>query len=313
MIDPAEAARIIRGITRTDPQPALAQQVAALPDQSSAVAFVIAEAGEVTARVAKFYQVFFDRVPDAGGLDFWTGIVRDRPLISDAELARAFFEAGEFEALYGDLPAAEAVEALYFNVLRRPPEPEGLAYWTRVAESNPDGGLEQLGRAFAVAAETEATFQPLIEGFLTRLGTGVPVPNGTALFDLADIPDTLDSPARAAPGEPLTSALDVPGDVDLVGIELAAGRIYEIALRGTAGGGGNLADPLLSLLDAGGALLAVDDGGAANGVDALLSTGLGLVDRLVFAAVESADGRAGSYTLTVEDVTPQDPGLDLLG
>ena len=42
-----------------------------------------------------------------------------------------FAESSEFEAKYGELTNEEFVERIYTEVLERPADPDGLAYWTR--------------------------------------------------------------------------------------------------------------------------------------------------------------------------------------
>lgn len=53
-------------------------------------------------------------------------------------------------------------------------------------------------------------------------------------------------------GETRTAALQVPGDQDWFRVTLAAGEIYTFDVRGAADGGGDLAYPYLTLLDASG-------------------------------------------------------------
>lgn len=143
-----------------------------------------------TQRATKFYQVYFDRLPDGPGLDFWTGIVRDDPNFADTPagnqaLADQFFTSGEFNTIYGGLTTEQAVAALYQNVLGRTPDTPGLNFWIGVVnDTTNDFNLDDLGLAFATADETNATFEPLLVSYLTTLGTGDPLP-GTDIFDFA--------------------------------------------------------------------------------------------------------------------------------
>ncbi len=101
--------------------------------------------------VIREYQAAFGRVPDQAGLQFWTGIVAANPSAL-ANLNTIFANSNEFLARYGataTTPSSVAlVTALYTNVLGRPPEPAGLAYWA----SQPLNA-SQLLQAFAQSAE----------------------------------------------------------------------------------------------------------------------------------------------------------------
>src|SRR6056297_2161914 len=107
MLDETEVATAFRAIFRIDATPEqiarFANDFATLDD---AIAQMTDEAVE-TVRAVKFYQVFFNRLPDPAGLDFWTTVIRTNPEVPDTNsgnnrLAKAFFDAGEFEVLYGD-------------------------------------------------------------------------------------------------------------------------------------------------------------------------------------------------------------------
>ncbi|MEZ5957673.1 MAG: PPC domain-containing protein [Hyphomonadaceae bacterium] len=105
--------------------------------------------------------------------------------------------------------------------------------------------------------------------------------------------DTAD--ALSAAGEPRTSVIGAPGDVDWFGIELIEGRPYRLYVDGDT-----LADPLLVLYDATGTEVARDDDGG-RGLNSYLyfasPTG-----GPYFAAVSSFDGQStGRYTIRAVD------------
>lgn len=197
MLDDATVAFAFRAIFRRQPSTDQTERFAAFATVDEAIAAMVSEADD-TARATTFYQVFFGRLPDAAGLDFWVGQIGTRPEFADTtrgdrQLSEAFFAAGEFEALYGGLETEDAVRAVYENVLGREADAAGLAFWTAQVES-PDNrfGLRELGQAFATAAETQATFAPLTDRYLTALATGEEPAEGATLFAFADVLDARD-------------------------------------------------------------------------------------------------------------------------
>lgn len=79
----------------------------------------------------RLYQAAFDRQPDSGGLGFWINKL-DHGL-SVQQAAAGFMGSAEFQHLYGSAPTdAQFVDHLYQNVLHRPGEAAGVAYWLDV-------------------------------------------------------------------------------------------------------------------------------------------------------------------------------------
>lgn len=80
------------------------------------------------ARVLRLYWAYFDRQPDADGAMYWIDQFEQcRGLIG---IATFFTESPEFVGTYGELSDAEFIQLVYGNVLNRPPDPQGIAYWT---------------------------------------------------------------------------------------------------------------------------------------------------------------------------------------
>ncbi|GGK42104.1 TAXI family TRAP transporter solute-binding subunit [Salinarimonas ramus] len=76
----------------------------------------------------RLYGGAFDRTPDEGGLRYWIAAIDGGLGLRDA--AAGFLASREFIDLYGaDLGDTDFVSALYENVLGRPGEPEGRAFW----------------------------------------------------------------------------------------------------------------------------------------------------------------------------------------
>jgi hypothetical protein len=140
-----------------------------------------AEVLTVVSPVVRVYQTFFNRVPDAAGLDFWVGRVRAGAPIS--EVANGFSGAPEFVAAYGT-PSASTVDsfltALYLNVLGRAPDNGGFLYWKSqfAALGSGAAAAAAIASSFSESAEFVAASGPNIVNLLTTaastgsLGTG---------------------------------------------------------------------------------------------------------------------------------------------
>lgn len=75
------------------------------------------------------YQAAFNRTPDASGLGYWIAQL-DAGANIVTDVAQAFISSPEFIAQYGANPSnASYVNNLYLNVLHRPGEAGGVAYW----------------------------------------------------------------------------------------------------------------------------------------------------------------------------------------
>ncbi len=102
------------------------------------------------APVARLYFAYFLRVPDYGGLDFWTGFYGSGNSL-DA-VSNFFSQSPEFAATYGALDDTQFVTLVYRNVLGRDPDPSGLAFWVgRLAAGTFTRGQVMLG--FSESAE----------------------------------------------------------------------------------------------------------------------------------------------------------------
>ena len=83
--------------------------------------------------VTRLYRAYFLRIPDQAGLDFW--IARRRSGRSLNQISQSFAQSPEFATLYGSLTNRGFVERIYENVLGRPGEPDGVAFWTGQLDS----------------------------------------------------------------------------------------------------------------------------------------------------------------------------------
>jgi hypothetical protein len=124
--------------------------------------------------VGVMYRVLLARDPDAGGLAFWTDLLRQARLA----LASAFVGSAEFQAhapRRGDRSAATGlITRFYAEFLGRMPDPSGLRFW--VDHVMTSGDIEGTARGFLASGEFETralTFREyvtlLYRGILARL------------------------------------------------------------------------------------------------------------------------------------------------
>lgn len=104
--------------------------------------------------VARLYEAYFLRAADAEGLAYWSNT--DMPLVGISE---SFAASSEFKSRYGTLSNQAFVELVYDNVLRRPADPEGLAFWVDQMYSGMSKGQVMLN--FSESPEFIARFTAL--------------------------------------------------------------------------------------------------------------------------------------------------------
>lgn len=86
------------------------------------------------AQAVRIYDAVFDRKPDAGGLDYWHEVLKaGAPLHA---VAGGFMQAPEWGAKYGVPDDRAFVETMYQNVLDRPGEAAGVAFWTAALQEH---------------------------------------------------------------------------------------------------------------------------------------------------------------------------------
>lgn len=83
---------------------------------------------DAEAKVRRLYLAYFDREPDARGLDYWSDkILAAYPL---GQVSYEFSRSAEFVTTYGRLADGDFLRLVYRNVLDRDPDPGGYAYWS---------------------------------------------------------------------------------------------------------------------------------------------------------------------------------------
>ena len=182
-LDPEVVADVLQQVWRLPPTDAQVTFYSSFDSIDAVVAEAVDDPASIPVHTAiTYYQVFYNRVPDEPGLDFWTQVVASG--IAPNDLENYFNDASEFETNNAGLSNLEIVTNLYRNVLGREPDLDGLNFWVnQVAVGNIT--IAQLGGFFARAPETAATFEPYIDAFLTHIVEGTQDFEGS-LFDEID-------------------------------------------------------------------------------------------------------------------------------
>ena len=114
----------------------------AFSDQTTDLSWFTKSASLAPGQLAGLVEVYiasFNRAPDAGGLAYWGGQLKDGMNLQD--IAKSFFVQPEAAAFY---PAGQSTQAfvssVYNNVLDRGPDAGGLAYWVEGLQS---GGVSK--------------------------------------------------------------------------------------------------------------------------------------------------------------------------
>ncbi len=98
------------------------------PADALIVALIATEQNFTDARLVRLYEAFFKRPPDAGGYAYWADqLASGKGLV---RTAAQFAGSSEFVRTYGSLGNAAFVDLVYQNVLGRPGDAAGRAFWT---------------------------------------------------------------------------------------------------------------------------------------------------------------------------------------
>lgn len=135
--------------------------ISALIDSNESQSFVFP--------LIQVYQAVFGRVPDAAGLDFWVDAYRAGTSLED--ITAGFVASDEFQSTYGNVTDGSDpafIQQLYINVLGRPGEPAGIAFWTSQTGISP----ADVVRLFATDVEFTNKAAGPIADFLTDAANG---------------------------------------------------------------------------------------------------------------------------------------------
>jgi hypothetical protein len=96
------------------------------------------------ASITRLYSAYFLRAPDAGGLAYWTDIIRTRRA-DLGHIATLFADSNEFRHRYANLDNRGFVYLVYNNVMARQPDTGGLNYWTNLLNAGHPRGAIMIG------------------------------------------------------------------------------------------------------------------------------------------------------------------------
>ena len=105
------------------------------------IAGLEAERGQATTSAAliRLYRAVFLRPPDTGGLTYWLDRMEGGTRL--VQVAATFAGSNEFKNRYGSLSDGAFVDRIYQNVLGRPADPSGRAYWIKKLRSGTSRGV----------------------------------------------------------------------------------------------------------------------------------------------------------------------------
>ncbi|MEL6985426.1 MAG: DUF4214 domain-containing protein, partial [Actinomycetota bacterium] len=127
---------------------------------------------DIGGHTARLYQTLLGRPADLDGLGYWVHQQWDGLDLTDA--AYWMSQGVEFRLRYGWMDDPTYIDALYQNVLGRPADPEGKAYWL---EQLPFHGRHRLAVWFTISQEM-GNRQPLANS---------PICGSAALFGLTEV------------------------------------------------------------------------------------------------------------------------------
>lgn len=121
-------------------------------------------AGMTGGQAYRIYEAAFNRAPDRVGLGFWLNSMDGG--LTLGEVANGFVGSPEFRSLYGSAPShASIVAQFYLNVLDRPGDAAGLAFWTGLLDKQALT-VPQVLAEFSESAENVGALAAVIgEGF----------------------------------------------------------------------------------------------------------------------------------------------------
>ena len=97
--------------------------------QQGATPLSFASSGaDYSRQVQEMYVAYYGRPADPGGQQYWANRVAEAGGNLSA-IIQEFGTSAEAQSLYGSLPPAEAITALYRQLFNRDPDPEGLKYY----------------------------------------------------------------------------------------------------------------------------------------------------------------------------------------
>ncbi len=144
-----------------------------LNDGSAGPADVVAavaslpESADLRAKVTRLYSAYFQRLPDYGGFQYWTGRLRSGTSLQKA--SDTFAASSEFRRTYGSLSNRAFVKLVYTNVLHRAPDTSGLNYWVSRLDRRVQGRGSVMTQ-FSESSENVRKMAAEVQSVLLRSG-----------------------------------------------------------------------------------------------------------------------------------------------
>ncbi|MEO1467574.1 MAG: DUF4214 domain-containing protein [Pseudomonadota bacterium] len=186
-------------------------------ERAAFVAAADSSAADISGTVVSLYQVFFGRVPEQAGLEFW-GPLSTGGAFNNASgdfdpfaLGAQFDTSAEFTEQFAGSSNAVIVTTLFQENFGREADPEGLAFWTDQLNAG-NITVSEFGTFVATSVEFQALNGGLVDNYLVSAAEGTQDFEGS-LFD-----EGLDASVSFGPdgGAGGTGDLDGDGDIDRV-------------------------------------------------------------------------------------------------
>lgn len=138
--------------------------------------------------VYRLYTAYFLREPEEDGFHFWNSTYNSGQQ-NMVEISDFFATSEEFNMLYGSIDNLAFVNAVYYNVMGRPGDAEGVAYWTgRLDRAELSRGEMML--MFSESGEYVAVTRtaPSLAGYFAWFPTGTTTQCGRESAEIAITP-----------------------------------------------------------------------------------------------------------------------------
>lgn len=123
--------------------------------------------------IIRLYLAYFGRLPDLGGLNYWTNRTRTGTALST--VSASFAASSEFQNTYGSLTNSQFVDLAYQNVFHRAPDSSGGPYWRNKLDTGTSRSSMMLtlsqSNEFKTDEATRVDLVNLYTGLLRRIPT----------------------------------------------------------------------------------------------------------------------------------------------
>ena len=134
--------------------------------------------------IIRLYSAYFDRLPDASGLTYWSNKLKTGTSLS--KVSATFAASSEFTRKYGALSNRGFVLLIYTNVLKRTPDAGGVSYWTGRLDKGTSRGTVMTN--FSESSENKRKTANAVDVVLLTTGMLRRVPTPTELSEaIADL------------------------------------------------------------------------------------------------------------------------------